>query len=178
MSRPSVPANMPQPSMLELVLINLFLGMLWRAFVPFTGVIDYGIGILIGLVVMGLLNREYGIRVFRVILFVGYVLRKIVSANIALAWIIIQPQKRMKARLNPAIVAVPLSVSGSLEIMLLASVITLTPGTISVDLGKDEAGDQVLYVHCLQFRDKQQFQDDIKDGFERRILGFTRGLAS
>jgi multisubunit Na+/H+ antiporter MnhE subunit len=62
--------------------------------------------------------------------------------------------------------------------MTLASVITLTPGTISVDLGRNERGEQLLYVHILATGDPTAFQTEVKETFERLLLRVTRGTTA
>ena len=44
--------------------------------------------------------------------------------------------------------------------------ITLTPGTLSVDVAADKS---VLYVHALNMADKQGMIADITNGFEKKI---------
>ena len=114
-------------------------------------------------------------RIFSLITFTLYVLWEILVSNIRMAWMMIQPPGRLKAMLDPGIIAIPLSVTTDLEIITLATVITLTPGTLSVDLGQNEKGQQVLYVHNLQVIDPEQFRASLKDGFERRILQISQG---
>ena len=74
---------------------------------------------------------------------------------------------RPKMRLRPGIVAVPLTVERDFEIALLANLITLTPGTLSVDVSQDR---RTLYVHALDCSDPAAMRRDIADGFERKIL--------
>lgn len=164
--------------MLVYFLINLIIGILWRTFMPLTGWFDYLIGFLIGLIVLSIINREYGRRTYHLITFIIYVIWQIIMSNVVLAWTIIQPKEKMDARINPGIIAVPLTVTHDLEIILLASVITLTPGTISVDLGKNERDEQVLYVHNIRMGDVNEFIEEVKQGFEARIMRFSRGGAS
>lgn len=68
--------------------------------------------------------------------------------------------------LKPGIFAFPLTVERDFEITLLANLITLTPGTLSVDVSEDR---RVLYVHALDCSDPAGVKRDIADGFERRI---------
>lgn len=161
--------------MLVYFLINLIIGLLWRTFMPLTGLFDYLIGFAVGLIGLGIINREYGQRAYHLIIFILYVIWQIIVSNLVLAWTIIQPKSKMDARIDPGIVAVPLTVTHDLEIMLLASVITLTPGTISVDLGKGESDQHVLYIHNIRLDDVNKFRQEIKSGFEARIMRFSRG---
>ena len=70
-------------------------------------------------------------------------------------------------KLQPGIIAYPLTVKRDFEITLLANLITLTPGTLSVDVSEDET---VLYVHCIDCSDPVATVRDIADGFERKII--------
>jgi multicomponent Na+:H+ antiporter subunit E len=69
--------------------------------------------------------------------------------------------------LHPGIVAYPLRVTRDFEITLLANLITLTPGTLSVDVSDDRG---TLFVHCVDASDPAAVIADIRGGFEARIL--------
>ena len=73
----------------------------------------------------------------------------------------------LKSKLKPAIVAFPLKAKSDVEITLLANLITLTPGTLSVDVSDDK---KTLYVHAISVPDKQALIDDIANGFEAKII--------
>lgn len=73
----------------------------------------------------------------------------------------------LKSRLKPGIIAFPLTVKSDVEITLLANLITLTPGTLSVDVSKDR---KILYVHAIAVPSKQALIREIASGFEARIL--------
>jgi multicomponent Na+:H+ antiporter subunit E len=70
-------------------------------------------------------------------------------------------------RMRPAIVAVPLDVRTDGQITLLAILITLTPGTLALDVSPDR---RTLLVHAMFAADADRVRDEIKRGFERRIL--------
>ncbi|MXN51354.1 Na+/H+ antiporter subunit E [Shinella sp. AETb1-6] len=72
-----------------------------------------------------------------------------------------------KMALRPGIFAFPLTVDRDFEITLLANLITLTPGTLSVDVSEDR---KVLYVHALDCSDPAGARRDIANGFERKIM--------
>jgi multicomponent Na+:H+ antiporter subunit E len=73
--------------------------------------------------------------------------------------------------MKPGIVEVPLEAKTSLEITLLANLISLTPGTLSLDVSDDR---KVLYVHAMYIDDKASFVKSIKNGFEKRLLAIMR----
>jgi multicomponent Na+:H+ antiporter subunit E len=69
--------------------------------------------------------------------------------------------------MSPAIIAFPLTVKRDLEITLLANLITLTPGTLTIDVSEDKS---LLYVHALDCKDPAALKRQIADGFERKIM--------
>jgi multicomponent Na+:H+ antiporter subunit E len=68
--------------------------------------------------------------------------------------------------MRPAIVAVPLDLTSDFQITLLANLITLTPGTLSLDISDDK---KILYVHGMYVDDVDEFRRSIKQGFEKRV---------
>jgi multicomponent Na+:H+ antiporter subunit E len=159
---------------LILLLINIVVALIWPIFVPIFGALDYVIGYLVGLAFLTLIESSYSRQNLRVFSFLLYALWEIVLSSIHVAIIVLQPRARMKEMINAAVVGVPLSVSSDIEIAILASLISLTPGTLSIELSPNRG---VLYVHVLSYRDADEFRKSVKDGFERRLLEITRGSA-
>ncbi len=88
-------------------------------------------------------------------------------SNLKLAAIVVSP----RLDIHPGVVAVPLDARTDLEVTLLANLVTLTPGTMSVEVSDDR---RVLFVHGIDVRDKDAFIAAIKEGFERRVLEALR----
>lgn len=172
------PADRSQPGILVLFLINLGLAAIWASFIKVDPSIDFALGFVVGVGVLGVIYRDYLRRNLALLIFVPYVLWQILRSNLSMAWTVLQPEKELKQRLNPAIVAIPLTVSTDLEITLLATIITLTPGTLSIDLGTSTAGERVLYVHSLLAENPEEFRDEILANFEQPVLKITRASAS
>jgi multicomponent Na+:H+ antiporter subunit E len=107
------------------------------------------------------------VRVARLPGFFLFFLREVVLANLKVAAAVLAPA----GRLRPAIVAVPLAVDRDAEIALLANLITLTPGTLSLDVSPDR---RTLYVHAMATRGPDDLRREIQQGFERRILEVFR----
>lgn len=74
---------------------------------------------------------------------------------------------RKKIDIQPGIFAYPLRVTTDFEITLLANIITLTPGTLSVDVSEDR---KFLYVHGIDCSDVDAAKRDIAEGFEQKIM--------
>jgi multicomponent Na+:H+ antiporter subunit E len=72
----------------------------------------------------------------------------------------------LERHLRPAIVAYPLNVTRDAEITLLANLITLTPGTLSVEVTEDR---KHLLIHAIDLGDRDAFIAEIRDGFEKRV---------
>jgi multicomponent Na+:H+ antiporter subunit E len=75
--------------------------------------------------------------------------------------------------LCPGVVAIPLDARTDAEITLLANLITLTPGSVSLDLSEDR---RVLYVHAMYIDggDVEAYRRSVKEGLERRVLELLR----
>lgn len=91
-------------------------------------------------------------------------LYELMVSAIRVAVIVVTPD--LKSALRPAIVAVPLTVKSDAEITLLANLITLTPGTLSVDVSDDRS---LLYVHVLTLSTREALIADIASGFETKV---------
>lgn len=76
-----------------------------------------------------------------------------------------------RLRLRPAIVAYPLTVTSDAEITLLANLITLTPGTLSVDVSEDR---KTLFIHAIDVADGEELIGAIAGGFETKVLEVFR----
>jgi multicomponent Na+:H+ antiporter subunit E len=107
------------------------------------------------------------VRLLRLPGFLLFFLKELVVANLKVAAAVIAPA----GRLRPAIVAVPLAVDRDCEIALLANLISLTPGTLSLDVSPDRG---TLYVHAMATESPDALRREIRDGFERRILEVFR----
>ncbi len=92
----------------------------------------------------------------------AFFLWELVLANLRVARDVLLPV----GRLRPAIVAVPLDLKTDWQITLLAILITLTPGTLSLDVSTDR---KVLFLHAMHVDDPEALRREIKSGFERRV---------
>mgnify|MGYP000533675759 CR=1 FL=1 len=92
----------------------------------------------------------------------AFFLWELVLANLKVARDVLAPVERLR----PAVVAVPLDLKTDWQITLLAILITLTPGTLSLDVSTDR---KVLFVHAMHVGDPAALRHEIKSGFERLI---------
>lgn len=150
-----------------MLLLNVLLALSWMAltgqFTFSNFVAGFGLSYLmlwLGQRVVG--SSSYFLKVRQVIWFITFFIWELVLANLRVAYDIITPGYFMR----PGIVAIPLDIESDAEITLLANLITLTPGTLSLDVSTDR---RTLYVHAIYIRDIDQFRRNIKNGFERRV---------
>lgn len=111
-----------------------------------------------------------GLRRVRLLQLTGFLLffaKGVVVANLRVAAAVLAPA----GRLRPAIVAVPLTVDREAEVALLASLITLTPGTLVLEVSPDR---RTLYVHAMATEGPEELRREIQQGFERRVLEVFR----
>ncbi|CCQ75312.1 Na+/H+ antiporter subunit E [Magnetospira sp. QH-2] len=96
------------------------------------------------------------------LLFILYFLKELVKSNFRLAFIVLSPSLPV----NPGIVKVRTKLQSRMGRLLLANAITLTPGTLTVELQ-----DEWLYVHwvSMETADVDQATETIVAGFERYL---------
>ncbi len=150
------------------LLMNLLLAVAWGAvtgsFTPLNLVFGFVLAsIALFLIREQIASREYFHQAGKVAILAGSFFLELVVSSWRVLMIVIRP----KINLRPGIIAVPLTVTEDYEITLLANMVTLTPGTLSVDVSEDR---KVLFVHCLDVPDPDELIDSIKNGFERQIM--------
>ncbi len=157
---------------MTLFVINLLLSLAWVGltgeFTPINFVIGFGLGYLI----LWLAQRTEvpgvyflkGPQIIRFLLFFSW---ELILSNLRIIYEVLTPGKNMR----PGIVAFPLAAKTDLEITMFANLITLTPGTLSLDVSDDRS---VLYVHAMYMKDADKFKRNLKDGLEKRLLEVLR----
>ena len=88
--------------------------------------------------------------------FFGPFMVALAKANLHVAKLVIT------GKINPGIVKVPTEGLGDGGITLLANSITLTPGTLSVDVDEDE---RALYVHCIDLSGPEPAPEEVYGSF-------------
>lgn len=158
--------------MIKHFLMNLLLSFIW---VALTGSLYYSnflFGFLIGFFILWLMNRQetdqrYFNRIPKTIGFILYFLYDIIVANIQVAYDVITP----KYFFTPGIICYPLDATSDMEINLLSTIISLSPGTLVLDISEDKKS---LYIHVMYLKDKEIFIAQMKNGFEKKLLEILR----
>ncbi len=103
--------------------------------------------------------------------YVAFILVEVVrgSVRVATATVGVRP------RSTPSIVEFPLRCHSDLEVTVMASSITITPGTLVLGTAAGTATDPpTLFVHSLFGRSRAEVLDGLRD-MEDRLLRATRG---
>ena len=93
----------------------------------------------------------------------GLFLKELALSAISVAVAVLKP----RMNIEPGMITFPLRLTRDFEITLLANLITLTPGTLTVDVGPDR---KTLLIHALNAPDPEALVASIRNGFETRIL--------
>ena len=102
------------------------------------------------------------VRIFRLVLFIFYYLKELVLSSLFVAYDILTPKDLMR----PGIVAVPVDLKSETAIIALVNLISMTPGSLTVDMSPDK---KKIYVHAMYLYDKEKFIHKIKTELEDRI---------
>ena len=112
-------------------------------------------------------TTRYFERLPGVLRLIGFFGKELLVSNLRVLWDVITPRHISR----PGIIGLPLDARTDVEIMLVANLISLTPGTLSLDLSEDR---RVLYIHVMFLDDIEKTRQQIKQGLEKRILEVMR----
>ncbi|WP_299316565.1 Na+/H+ antiporter subunit E [uncultured Halomonas sp.] len=151
---------------------NLLLALAWVLLSgDFTG-LNLVVGLVFGYVTLVLIEPQveslqgYPARIPRILRFIGFFIKELLMANLKVAFDILTPPWHMK----PGVIAMPLEARTELEITMVANLISLTPGTLSLDVSDDR---KVLYIHAMFLDDEEELRRNLKE-MEYRALELFR----
>jgi multicomponent Na+:H+ antiporter subunit E len=154
------------------ILLNFFLAFVWMFLQVSFDSTTFFIGYLLGLAaIYGMRrffhSRFYMHRVAAIIYLFFLFLKELILANVDVLKVVLKPKLDMK----PGIFAYTTELTSDWEIMLLSNLITLTPGTLVVDVSDDN---KVLYIHAINIDDVGDAIASIKHSFEKAIMEVSR----
>lgn len=149
-------------------LLNTLFAILWVAVSGSATFVNFLFGFLVSALALGLIREQAeSVSYLRRIRLIASLVILFFKELALSAWKVALLVTRPNMDLKPGIFAFPLTVQRDFEITLLANLITLTPGTLSVDVSEDR---RFLYVHALDCADPEATKRDIASGFEAKIL--------
>jgi multicomponent Na+:H+ antiporter subunit E len=151
-----------------LYLLNLLLALAWAAVTGSFTLANLILGFVLGAATLYLIREQTGslsyfIRIWRVFSLIALFLYELVLSAIKVALLVVQPRMDLK----PGILKFPLRLETDASITLLANLITLTPGTLTIDASEDR---RFLWVHALDCSNPDKTREEIASGFERKIM--------
>jgi multicomponent Na+:H+ antiporter subunit E len=154
------------------LVINILLALVWAVLIGPFSLANLLIGFIVGYAVLYVSTSRQHPSYFRrawawavLIIFTVY---ELAEANLRVAWYTVSHL----GRLRPMVLEVPLvDRLSDLELTMLSMLITLTPGTLTLDIAPDGRS---IFVHFIHVDEPQRAIAAVKTGFERRILEATR----
>jgi len=154
------------------ILLNFLLAVTWMFFESSMELSTFIVGYLLGALVIFFMrrffsSRFYVYRLFSIIKLMLIFLRELLLSNLAVLKVVLSP----KLDIQPGIFAMETRLTSDWEVTLLANLITLTPGTLVVDVSSDN---KILYVHAMDIEDAEEAIEDIRSSFEKAIMEVSR----
>jgi len=151
--------------------LNLVLMFTWVVIKADWSATNFFQGFLLAWLILSIIHpilggKNYFKKPFLVIGLALYFIVEMFQSSIKVLWDILTPEHKSK----PGILKVPLTVHTDTQILLLSNLLSLTPGTLTVDISPDR---KFFYVHAMFLEDEQALIDSIKNNLERRILEVT-----
>jgi multicomponent Na+:H+ antiporter subunit E len=153
--------------------LNIILAIAWVAFTGSVSLVGLITGFVIGYGALWLIQPLIGTSSYfkRVAAWIKLVIMfhyELIVSSIAVAIDVLTPRHRSR----PAIIKVPLDVKTDTGILLVTNLISLTPGTLSLDVSEDR---KTLLVHAMFADDPDALRKSLKDGMERWVIDAVEG---
>lgn len=154
------------------VLANLSIGALWMFFQDDWSVLTFFSGYLFGLLVIFMLRRFlptkfYPITLLAIINLLFVFIYELVSSSI----LVIRQVMRPKINIAPGIFTLETELESDVEITLLAMLITLTPGSVVMEISPNG---KIFYIHAMDIPESSDAVLRSRDKFEAAIKKVTR----
>jgi multicomponent Na+:H+ antiporter subunit E len=153
--------------MLGLFLLNIILALTWAALQGQLDVANFVSGFLVSAGLIYMFQKMFFESIyFHKVALGGKLLLifvwELIKSNIAVLKVVMSPS----IRVDSGVIAVPTELTDELALISLANMITLTPGTLTLDISPDR---RYLFVHTLNLDDPEAIKRDIQTSFERYL---------
>ncbi len=151
---------------MKFLLWNVFLALAWVAVTGSLTAANLAAGFALGystlwVTTSGPGKATYFSKLKHVVKFASFLGYDLVVSALQVAWNVLTP----KSGIRPGVIAIPIELKTAAEIVILANSITLTPGTLTLDISEDK---KTLFVHAIFIDDPARFRAEIRDGIEKR----------
>lgn len=153
---------------MSLFIMHLILTIVWFLLIGDQSMVSLASGFIIGFVALWIAKpmfdtkTTYFGRLFRVFRLVNFFLYELILSSIRVAWDVLTPTHLSR----PAIIEMPLDVDSDMEVFLVANLISLTPGTLTLDVDRKR---NCLIIHAMFGEDPEGLVKELKDGMEYRV---------
>jgi len=153
---------------MKALFLNLLLALTWCAASGALTTQNFALGFIVGFAILSVQTEisrggKYRKKLWHLLVFVLFFVREVLMGSLDVAWAVIWPYRRIR----PGIVALPLSARTTIQRTLLVNAMTLTPGTMSVELSADG---KTLYVHVMDMENADEVRREFKHGLEAHLL--------
>jgi multicomponent Na+:H+ antiporter subunit E len=153
---------------MNLFSINLFLAFVWMVLTDTGSASALVSGFVLGFGALWIAQPLYGepgmyfVRTFRIFSLVIFFFWDLIKSSVNVAAAVLMPGRVTQS----GIIDMPLDVKSDVEILLVANLISLTPGTLSLDVSEDR---KTLHIHAMFAADPEAEIKGLKDGMERMV---------
>ena len=153
---------------MNLFVLNVLLAIVWAALWGSFTLVQLVAGFLVGFVTLWIAQPLFGgpngyyLRAYRIVRLILFFIYDLIMSSFQVAWDVLTPTDHS----NPKILEMPLDVKSDIEILLVTNLISLTPGTLSLDVTPDR---KTLIVHAMFADDPDAVIASLKSGMERMV---------
>lgn len=149
--------------------LNIALAIIWAALTGDISLPNLLVGFVLGSAALYATrslypgSEGYFTRASRWVRLIVTFLWELIVSSVQVVWDVLTPQHKSR----PGIISVPLDVTREEQILVLTNYISLTPGTLCLDVIEET---NTLYIHAMFADDPEEIRRSIKEGVERRVL--------
>lgn len=154
------------------VLLNVLIAFLWMFLNDTFDVLPFITGYIVGFIVLLMIRRFlptsfYGKKLVALIKLVFVFIRELVASSFVVVRQILSP----KMNITPGIFTLETNLEGELEVTMLALLLTLTPGSVVMEVSPDS---KKFYIHAMDIPESSDGVIKSTKVFEKAIMEVTR----
>ncbi|MFN3661982.1 Na+/H+ antiporter subunit E [Yoonia sp.] len=154
---------------MNMFILNLALAVMWAALWGSPTLVMLAAGYVLGFLTLWFASPVFGLpdgyflRAWRIVRLILFFIYELIMSSLRVAYDVLTPNDYS----TPAILEMPLDVKTDFEILLITNLISLTPGTLSLDVSDDR---KTLTFHAMYAEDPEALISDMKNGMERLVI--------
>lgn len=101
-------------------------------------------------------------RFFKLISFLLFYLKEVVSSNLKVSYDILTKRHQM----TPGFIIIPVNGLNNRQLLILSNLLTMTPGSVTMDISKEK---EELYLHVMYLNNVDEFRQAIVNKYVKRV---------